>query len=319
MSLANPVVPKAPERTEASLAHRVEFAALRGTVRALSALGWRRASRFGAVAGALGYRPLGIRRNVVRRQIAAAFPELGDAERERIARGAYENLGKVAIETAIISSRGADALDEMFERVDGWEHAESALAQGKGMIIVAGHLGNWEVGGAYIGRLAGSMDAVARRMGNPLFERYLTESRARIGVTVVPDAEAVRRVPRVLREGRTVGFLFDQGVKGLASTFVPFFGRPAKTPRGPAVFALRYGSPVIFATAIRQASGRYVLHLEPVPVEDTGDRERDVDLLVTRCTEALERWVRRAPEQYFWHHRRWRRQPKDTPKELREP
>jgi KDO2-lipid IV(A) lauroyltransferase len=167
--------------------------------------------------------------------------------------------------------------------------------------------------------MAGSMDAVARRMGNPLFERYLTESRARLGVTVVPDSDAVRRVPRVLREGRTVGFLFDQGVKGLASTFVPFFGRPAKTPRGPAVFAIRYGAPVIFAAPIRQPSGRYLLHLEPVPVEETGDRERDVDLLMARCTEALERCVRRAPEQYFWHHRRWRRQPKDTPAELREP
>ena len=319
MSDANPAVPVAPQAADASLAHRAQFAAFRAIVRALSALGWRRASRFGAMVGALGYRPLGIRRNVVTRQVAAAFPELDAAERRRIARGAYENLGRVAIETAILSAQGAAALDQMFERVEGWHHAEAALAQGRGMIIVAGHLSNWEIAGAYIGRMAGSMDAVARRMGNPLFERYLTESRARLGVTVVPDSEAVRRVPRVLREGRTVGFLFDQGVKGLASTFVPFFGRPAKTPRGPAVFAIRYGAPVIFAGPIRQPSGRYLLHLEPVPVEETGDRERDVDLLMARCTEALERLVRRAPEQYFWHHRRWRRQPKDTPPELREP
>lgn len=319
VSVATPGSAPLPDVPRASLAHRLEFAAFRLVVKALSSLGWRRASRFGAMVGALGYRPFGIRRNVVQRQIAAAFPELDEAERRRIARGAYENLGRVALETAILSAQGAAALDQMFERVEGWEHAEAALAQGKGMIVVAGHLSNWEIAGAYIGRLAGSMDAVARRMGNPLFERYLTESRARLGVTVVPDSEAVRRVPRVLREGRTVGFLFDQGVKGLASTFVPFFGRPAKTPRGPAVFAIRYGAPVIFAAPIRQPGGRYLLHLEAVPVEETGDRERDVDLLMARCTEALERCVRRAPEQYFWHHRRWRRQPKDTPPELREP
>jgi KDO2-lipid IV(A) lauroyltransferase len=156
-------------------------------------------------------------------------------------------------------------------------------------------------------------------MANPLFDRYLTSTRERIGMHVVRDAEAVRRTPRSLREGRAVAFVADQGVKGLASTFVPFFGRPAKTPRGPAVFALRLRVPVVLGVALRRPDGRYRLHLEPVPVDETGDRERDIDELVARYTQALERWVRRAPEQYFWHHRRWRRQPPGTPAELREP
>ncbi len=163
------------------------------------------------------------------------------------------------------------------------------------------------------------MDAIARRMSNPLFDRYLTETRSRIGMVVVHDADAVRRTPRSLRDNRAVAFLSDQGVMGLASTFVPFFGRPAKTPRGPAVFALRLGVPVVFGTAVRQPSGKYRLVFESIPVEDTGDRDRDVDAIVARYTATLERWVRRYPEQYFWHHRRWRRQPPDTPPELREP
>jgi KDO2-lipid IV(A) lauroyltransferase len=106
---------------------------------------------------------------------------------------------------------------------------------------------------------------------------------------------------------------------GLASTFVPFFGRPAKTPRGPAVFALRFDSPVLFMTGVRQPSGKYAFIVKPVEVALTGDREVDVDAIVLRYTQMLEDMIREYPEQYFWQHRRWRRQPPDTPPHLREP
>jgi Kdo2-lipid IVA lauroyltransferase/acyltransferase len=108
-------------------------------------------------------------------------------------------------------------------------------------------------------------------------------------------------------------------VMGLASTYVPFFGRPAKTPRGAAVFAMKYDTPTLFVTALRQPGGRYRVSVERVPVIRTGNREADVDAIVTNYTAILERWVRTAPEQYFWHHRRWRRQPEGTPPELRDP
>ena len=119
--------------------------------------------------------------------------------------------------------------------------------------------------------------------------------------------------------GGAVAFLTDQAGLNLASTFVPFFGRPAKTPRGPAVFALRLGTPVVFGTALRLPTGRYHLSFEEVAVTESGDVDRDVDELVESYTRILEKWVRRAPEQYFWQHRRWKRQPEDTPEELRDP
>ncbi|HTR77964.1 MAG TPA: lysophospholipid acyltransferase family protein, partial [Gemmatimonadaceae bacterium] len=104
-----------------------------------------------------------------------------------------------------------------------------------------------------------------------------------------------------------------------ASTWVPFFGRLAKTPRGPAVFALRLGAPVLFAAAIRLPSGRYRMVFEPVEATITGDRDSDVDRIVAASTETLERWVRQVPEQYFWHHRRWKHQRPGTPPELGDP
>jgi KDO2-lipid IV(A) lauroyltransferase len=302
-----------------SLSHRAEYAAIRTVVGALGPLDWRRAGDLGARLGALGYRPLGIRRDVVEKQLAAAFPELDDAGVRRIARAAYEHFGRSSIETAILPRLGRNAVLGLFDGADDFDVVKEAMRRGRGLIFVGGHIGNWELAGAYVAARGVPVDAITRRMKNPLFDRYLTETRSRLGMHVVADADAVRRTPRSLREGRAVAFMADQGVLGLASTFVPFFGRPAKTPRGAAVFALRLDVPVVFGAAVRQPSGLYHMVFESVPVESTGDRDRDVDTIVARYTAVLERWVRKYPEQYFWHHRRWRRQPPGTPPELREP
>ncbi len=302
-----------------TIAHYLQLYALRGLVAVLGRLSFRRAGDVGEWIGALGYSPFGVRRAVVERQVRAAFPGLGEPEVQRIARESYGNLGRTTIETAVMPNYSRADLLGLFNSVEGWEFVERALASGKGLLVVAGHIGNWELGGAYIGVRSGSMEAVARRMQNPVFDQYLTETRNRLGVNIIHDSDAVRRVPRVVREGGVAGFLFDQGAAGLASTWVPFFGRYAKTPRGPAVFALRLDAPMVFACAVREPNGRYALKIEDIPIVSTGDRERDTDAIVTAYTNALERWVRRYPEQYFWHHRRWKHQRAGTPPELGDP
>jgi len=302
-----------------TFAHRAEYVALRGAVAAMERLSFSTAGRIGARIGSLGFSPLNIRRDVVERQLRAALPERDAADIERIARAAYAHLGRTSIETAILPSYSSAQIIDLFESVQGWELVEKKLALGKGLILVTGHLGNWELGGAYIAARGLPIDAVARHMANPLFDRYLTKTRERIGMTVIHDEDAVKRVPRALRTGHAVAFLFDQGAVGLASTWVPFFGRFAKTPRGPAVFALRLGAPVMFGVALRQPSGRYQLSFEPIEIVETGDREADVDRIVADYSSVLERWIRRAPEQYLWHHRRWKHQRPGTPPELGDP
>jgi len=299
--------------------HRAEYYALRTVVGTLHALPWNVACGFGSRLGTIGYRPLGIRRHVVERQIAAAFPELSEHEVNVLALKAYAHLGRSSIETALLPSIGQKGVLDMVESVEGFELVEDAISRGAGAVLVTGHLGNWELAGAYVAARGVPMDVIVRTQANPLFDAYINETRATLGMTVVRDYEAARRTPKSLREGRAVAFVSDQGVMGLASTFVPFFGRPAKTPRGAAVFAMKYDTPTLFVTALRQASGRYRVSVERVPIIRTGNREVDVDAIVASYTAILERWVRSAPEQYFWHHRRWRRQPEGTPPELRDP
>src|SRR5688572_26592746 len=308
---------RAPKKP--TLAHHVEYYAMRATIAGLRAVSWEAACSIGAKLGALGYRPLGIRKRVVERQIAAAFPELRRAAVLKLARQSYEHLGRTFIETALLDSLGKDGLQRLVETVEGWEEIEDVMSKGKGAVLVTGHIGNWELAGAYVAARGVPLDAIVRGMANPLFDAFLNHTREAMGMTIVHDSEAVRRTPRSLRGGRAVAFVADQGVLGLASTFVPFFGRPAKTPRGAAVFALRFEVPVIFVVALRQPNGRYRIVVERVEAPVTGDRDRDVDAIVARFTQHLEKWVRAVPAQYFWQHRRWKRQPPDTPRELRDP
>lgn len=308
-----------PSPPPPTLAHRAQFALLRAVVARLSNMPLDKARRIGERIGRLGYFPLGVRRRVVTRQIAAAFPGLGEAQVRDLARRAYAHLGRVAIEVALVARLGRAGVLSLFEDEGDFALVEKRLAEGRGVIAFTGHVGSWELAGAYLAARGVPTDAVARRMNNQLFDAYLNKARTDVGMTVVYDNEAVRRIPRAMKEGRLVGLVADQGVMGLASTFVTFFGRPAKTPRGPAVFALRYKVPILFVSALLQPSGKYRLFVEEIPVVETGDRDADVDATVARFTASLERMVRRYPEQYFWHHRRWKRQPPDTPPELREP
>ena len=292
---------------------------MRATIRSLGALSWETACRTGERLGALGYRPLGIRKRVVERQIAAAFPNLEHEAVVDLARASYRHLGRSFIETALLDSLGKDGLQKLVETVDGWEEIEEVMSRGKGAVLVTGHIGNWELAGAYVAARGVPLDVIARGMANPLFDAYINHTREVMGMTVVHDSEAVRRTPRSLRGGRAVAFVADQGVLGLASTFVPFFGRPAKTPRGAAVFALRFDVPVVFVVALRKPNGRYRIVIERIEAPQTGERDRDVDAIVAGFTQHLEKWVREVPAQYFWQHRRWKRQPPDTPPELRDP
>ncbi|MFL5502142.1 MAG: lysophospholipid acyltransferase family protein, partial [Gemmatimonadaceae bacterium] len=212
-----------------------------------------------------------------------------------------------------------DGVQRLVEDVVGWEEVEAVMAKGRGAVMVTGHIGNWELAGSYVAARGVPLDAIVRGMANPLFDDYVNRAREIGGMTVVHDSEAVKRTPRSLRAGRAVAFVADQGVLGLASTYVPFFGRPAKTPRGAAVFALRFEVPVIFVVALRQPNGRFRIVVERIEANRTASMDRDVDAIVTTFTEHLEKWVRLVPAQYFWQHRRWRRQPPDTPPELRDP
>jgi len=153
----------ADRRKRATLAHRAEYAALRGTIGALGALPWDTAVNAGARLGLLGYSPVRIRRDVVTSQVAFAFPDLPRAEVERISREAYASLGRTTVETALLPGLSRQQVLDLVPETHNFECVEAALAEGRGAILVTGHLGNWELGGAYIAARGLPIESIVRR------------------------------------------------------------------------------------------------------------------------------------------------------------
>jgi len=225
-------------------------------------------------------------------------------------RRSYAHFGREAV--AMFRLAGASRAEILKRtRLVGRELLEKAAREGRGVMVVSGHLGNWEVGAAGVVARGFPMDIIVARQRNRHFDRYLTRARERLGVNVIPRGDAPRGALASLKAGRVVGLMGDQDARR-AGVFVDFFGRPASTARGPAVLSMRAG--VVLATfcAIRLPGWRprYEVRIEAVPeVEPGSDRAAAVMTLTRAFTSRLEEQVRKQPWQYFWHHRRWKTPP----------
>ncbi len=269
------------------------------------------ADRAGAGLGWVAARAGRPRWKVVEEHLRLAFPEQNEQWRRAAGRRCYAHLGAEAVAMFRLAGMSAQALRAR-TRVVGIELLEAAAREGRGVVVVSAHLGNWEVGGAAVAVRGHPMDIVVARQRNQFFDRYLTRSRERLGFGIIPRGEARRGVLESLREGRAVGIMGDQDARR-AGVFASFFGRPASTARGPAVLAMRAGADVITLFAIRQPGWRprYTVYLEPLaPAVRHGGgrpgRDKAVAALTQAFTTRIEERVREYPAQYFWLHRRWK-------------
>ncbi len=293
--------------------HRVEYALARTLETAVATLPERAADAVGRRVGRIVH-GMGIRRKVVEANLRLAFPEADEAWIERTVRATYEHLGREAAAILRLSKLDPRAVIDRTDVTEDWPKLEAALGEGRGVILVTGHYGNWEIAAAAVAARGVPIAAIVRRQGNRLVDARLDGLRRRLGVETIYQSEAPSRVPRVLRKGGVVGIVGDQDARR-AGIFVPFFGRPASTHRGPALFAIKLGTPVFSCVARRLPEGgvRYEVAGERVPVVRTGDLEADVRALTAELAARLEAQVRVAPEQYFWFHRRWKSKPAAEP------
>lgn len=252
---------------------------------------------------------LGIRRGVVEDQLRQAFPGTDSRWRRGLRRACYRHLGREAVAALRLGRLGPEEIRRR-TTVEGLEAFEAAVAVGRGVILVTGHLGNWEIGGAALAARGVPLEVVAQRLRNPLIQEELERNRRRLGMKVILRGDAPREVLRALRSGMVVGILGDQDARK-GGIFVDFFGRPASTARGPALFCLRAGAPLFLGVALREGGvgQHYRVVLEPVPFSPSGEVEADIYRWTERYTRLLEEKIRRAPAQYFWLHRRWKTPP----------
>lgn len=293
--------------------HGVEYALFRLVSAVLLAVPEAVALRAGAALGWVAGSVLRIRRAVVDANLRLAFPDRPARWRRRVARASYAHLGREAATMFRMAGMDAGAIVARTD-VEGLDALRAAVAEGKGAVLLTGHLGSWEMGGAAVAARGIPLVGVAKPMANRRFDADLTAARERLGMEIVDTGAAPRRVLRALSEGRVVGLVADQNA-GANGLFVPFFGHPASTHRGPSLFAVRSGAPLFVGSCVRLpgARQRYRVRMERVPPPGAGDDERDVRLLTEAHTAVLERAVRQAPEQYFWQHKRWKTRPAPEP------
>jgi KDO2-lipid IV(A) lauroyltransferase len=256
----------------------------------------------GALAGRLDRRHTGI----ARENLKAAYGDaLAPAERERLVRACWRHFGRITFDALAFPRLDQGALGRVLNVV-GIEHAQRALAAGRGALIFSAHYGHWEAGAYAMGLLGIPFAVIARPLDNPLLDRRLVALRGGTGNAVIPKRRAIRETMRALAAGTAVAILIDQDARG-DGVFVPFFGRPASTTPTLALLALRTEAPIVPVFARVEPDGTITVHVEPIVLtRPTGDREADVVRVTAACTAVVESWVRRNPEQWLWMHRRWK-------------
>jgi Kdo2-lipid IVA lauroyltransferase/acyltransferase len=239
-----------------------------------------------------------------------AFPEMPEGEREKLLRSVYGNLGALLAEFCLMS-RYTPEVASRFIRYEGLENYLAARERGKGVLVLTGHLGAWELSSFYHSLMGMPMGMVIRRLDNPLVDAFVNRIRCQHGNRVIHKDDFARGLIASMRAGETVGILMDTNMTPPQGVFVPFFGVQACTASGMARIALKTGAAVVPGFLLWEESERkYVLRFgKELEVVHSGDAERDAVTNTAAFTAAIEGMIRQYPEQWLWMHRRWKTRP----------
>ena len=244
-----------------------------------------------------------IRRDVTLENLRESFgDDMTERELNEIARKIYINIAITFAEMLLFPKLHGSVLDMV--DLDEVSVIRDVIARGRGLMLVSGHFGSWEMNGASMTSSGIPVVIVAKRQSNPYVDAWVTRYRKQFKMNLISTGAPVKHLIRALRNGEVVGLISDQDA-GSKGVFVPFFGRLASTTRGAAELVLRYGAPLVVCMTVRLSQGKYKTLVREVEVR-SGDT---VESLTARYTKVMEDIIRLYPEQYFWMHRRWKTRP----------
>lgn len=279
-------------------------------------LPWGAAQRLGAALGTIAWAVSTRDRRRAVEHVAIAFPERAPAERVRLARASFRHLGIAAGELLHVWGRPAADANRHVEVV-GFEEIERIRAEGRPILLLTGHCGNWELISCANHSHGLGLAAMARELGDGL-QTIAEDVREHLGSETIARGSRAssRQMLRTLRAGGVLAMLIDQDLS-TSGVFVPFFGRLAHTPPAAAQIALRLGAAVVpcFAERLDEGAGlgsglgghRLTFH-PALDLPDPG-APNAIEEATATMTRAIEEQIRRRPEQWVWMHRRWRRRP----------
>ncbi|MCL2659258.1 MAG: lysophospholipid acyltransferase family protein [Acidobacteriaceae bacterium] len=306
----NKVIQSVVPRERVTLQARAEFALVWLLVHGIGILPRALARCAGAAVGWLAYHALGRLRRVGLRNLQLAFPEKTTLERRRILWLLYRNLGWMLAEFCLMRGYSAERASRLI-RYEGLENYLRARDRGKGVLVLTGHLGAWELSSFYHSLMGYPMSMVIRRLDNPLVDRLVNGIRCMHGNRVIHKDDFARGLIAAMRAGETVGFLMDTNMTPPQGVFVPYFGVMACTASGMARVAAKTGAAVVPGFLLwEEPEKKYVLRFgEQIEAVDTGDAACDAIANTAAFTAVIESYVRRYPDQWLWMHRRWKTRP----------
>ena len=259
-----------------------------------------------AIGAALGRRfgPMLARTQIARANLSQSFPDLDSLELDKIIIGMWDNLGRVLAEFPHVGKMNKEEFFRLVT-VEGMEHVAAAKRSGTGSIFFSGHFANWELAPKTLAMLDCPLALVYRPGNNPYMDRVIQQTRGYYQHEAVPKgAEGSRQLVRALREQRHIGMLIDQKMNN--GIPVSFLGREAMTATAIATLALKFDCPVIPTRVVRlQGPCHKVSIMPPLEIRKTGDQEADIRAMMQTINALFEDWIRAAPAQWIWVHRRW--------------
>ena len=266
---------------------------------------WEPALAWGTAMGTLAYHLSARYRNVADKNLKIAYGDsLTEHQRQNLIKRVFQHFTRAMLVEFLKGSSMTLAEIQGRVKLDSMEPLEAAEARGKGVIIIAAHLGNWEWSAKYLALAGHPILVIARQSEDEKFNALTDRIRGDGGNTVHPRGGSPRPLIKTLRENGRIAIVPDQKSEDV---FVPFFGRLAGTVAGPAVLALKTGATLLPIFCPRQPDGSYKIIMGPEIIpEPTGDRDADILQIMAQLTKIIEDMVRQYPDQWLWLHDRWR-------------
>lgn len=228
----------------------------------------------------------------------------------RLARRVFDHTIRMLFEYAWFYSKTSGFRSDRII-VRGLPHLENAHKKNRGVLLLSGHIGNWEVAAALAPITGLPASVVYRKIDSVPVDRFVFENRKSLGLKLYPLHNAFDAIFGALKNGELVGLLMDQNTGHARGVFIDFFGRKACANPGLVKLALQTGAPVVPVFNYREKD-RIIIEIQPeLPIFRTGNREKDILVNTQYQHDVIETIIRRYPDQWFWVHNRWKNQPLD--------
>lgn len=225
-------------------------------------------------------------------------------------RACFESMAKNLIDIIRMGQWSKEYIGDIVN-IEGLEHFDSAYNQGKGVIALTGHIGNFELLAAWFSYYKGyKVSVIGRKLYDIRFDRMLVSQRQRFNINNIPTTSSVKTIMKVLNDGHLLGVLLDQDSTKVTGCFVDFFGKKANTAAGPIYIARKTGSPVLPMAIYRKNDDKYSIRImPPLELNWTNNKDENIKKTLVKCNRAIEELIRYNPTQWVWIHNRWQTRP----------